>query len=331
MAEANGMSVINSHIKDGSFSNLYLLGGTQEYLVAQYKNKLRDALISPEDTMNYGVFKGDGINSEKIAELASTMPFFAERRVILIEDSEFFKKGNVDMEKLFSDIPETTVLIFTEHNIDKRCKLYKDVIKYGTAANFDTPDEKTLLIWIKKLFSDENIQIEDQAVYKLLEYVGADMNTLANEAEKLKCYCLDEKKVTVDKVESLSVNQIEGKIFEMMDALSKKDKKRTMQLYGDLITLREPAMRILYLITRQFNLLLKTKLALNSKCEYAKIASLLKIQQFVVKKYTAQCNEYTYDELLKKVDMCQKADESIKNGAMKDSLAVEMLMMNLLQ
>lgn len=331
MAEANGMSIINSHIEKGEFSKLYLLGGAEEYLVNQYKNKLRAALIDAEDSMNYGVFKGDGIKSDAIAELATTMPFFADRRVILVEDSDFFKKGNEDMEKLFEDIPDTTVLIFAEHNIDKRCKLYKDISKIGTVANFDTPDERTLLIWVKKLFTSEDIQIEDKAVYKLIEYVGNDMNTLCNEAEKLKCYCMEDGIVTVDKVEDLSVNQIEGKIFDMMDALSRKDKKRTMELYADLKELREPAMRILYLITRQFNLLLKTKLALMDKLDNAKIASALKIQPFVVKKYVAQCNAYTYEELLEKVNMCQEADTSIKTGAMKDNLAVEMLMMNLLQ
>ena len=330
MAEANGMAIINSHIKSGKFSRLYLLGGTEEYLVNQYKENLVKALIDPEDSMNYGVYKGEHAKADVIVEFSLTMPFFADKRVVLVEDSDFFKKGNEDIEKLVEDIPETTVLIFAEHNIDKRCRLYKLAGKHGTVAMFDTQDDKTLAIWLKFLFTRDDIQIEDRAVYRLLESVGSDMNTLANEAEKLKCYCLEERMVTIDKVEELSINQVEGKIFDMMDALSKKDKKTTMELYSDLLTLREPAMRLLYLITRQFDILLKTKLALATTSDNSRIASVLKLPPFTIKKYISQCNAYTYEQLIEKVNLCQETDTNIKSGVMKDNLAVEMLIVNLL-
>ena len=54
--KANGMSIINTHIKSGEFSNLYLLYGTEEYLVSQYKDNLVKALVDTEDSMNYSVF-----------------------------------------------------------------------------------------------------------------------------------------------------------------------------------------------------------------------------------------------------------------------------------
>lgn len=330
MAELDGMSVINSHIEKGEYTGVYLLGGEEKYLLAQYKEKLINALISPDDTMNYAVYKSDNANADQIIDFASTMPFFADRRVALIEDSDFFKKGNEDIEKLIEELPETTVLIFVENNIDKRSRLYKLVSKNQTVAMFGTPDEKTLLIWLKSQFTKENINITDNAVYRLLECVGADMNNLANEAEKLKCYCLEKDKVEISDVEELCINQIESKIFEMMDALSVRNKKKTIDLYNDLLLLKEPAMRILFLITRQFNILLKTKLAVENGYEYGKIASAIKVPPFTVKKYVQACNGYTKEQLLTCVDACMEADTSIKTGLMKDVMAVEMLIVRLL-
>ncbi len=337
-AEANGMSIINSHIENAEFSKVYLFGGQEEYLVNQYKNKLICALIDTGDSMNYGVFKGEDVKLNTIVELAQTMPFFADRRVILVEDSGIFAKAGDDKKedkyKTFLDMLanlDTTVLVLVEKKIDKRSKLYKEVSKLGTVAMFDTPDQMTIMRWIKKLFKDDGVVVEDKAINMLVEYVGLDMNTLYNEVEKLKCYCLEGEVVTPDKVEKLSVNQVEGKIFEMMDALAAKNKQKTMSLYSDLLQLQEPAMRILFLITRQFNLLLKTKLALEEGADSGKIASVTKLQPFVVKKYIAQCKSYTYDNLVEKVAMCQNTDTSIKTGAMKDNLAVEMLIVNLLQ
>lgn len=331
MADTNGMSIINTHIKNKAYSNIYLLGGNEKYLITQYKEKLLSEIVDINDNMNYVVYKGEGAKSDSIIEFASTMPFFADHRVVLVEDSDFFKKGNEEIEKLLAELPETTIIVFVESNIDKRNRLYKLVSKSGTVAMFDTPDEKTLLIWIKSLFTKENIKIEDSAVYRLIEGVGMDMNNLANEAEKLKCYCLDKGVVTVDDVNILSINQVEGKIFDMMDALSKGDRRTTLNLYNDLLLLREPAMRILYLITRQFNILLKTKLALEGGSDNSKIASVVKVPPFTVKKYVKFCENYTCSQLLKCVNRCQETDTNIKSGLMKDHLAVEMLIVDLLK
>ena len=327
----NGMSIINAHIKSGEFTNLYLLYGSEEYLVSQYKDNLVKALIDPDDSMNFSVYKTEGAKADAIIDTASTMPFFADRRVVLVEDSDFFKKGNEDIEKFFENIPESTVLIFVEHNVDGRIKITKNVSKFGTVAVFDSQDEKTLAVWIKSLFTRENMQIDDNAVYRLLECVGTDMNTLSNEVEKLKCYCLEKERVTATDVDELCVNQIEGKIFDMMDALSRRDKKTTISLYDDLVQLREPAMRILFLITRQFNILVKTKLAMETGVDSSRIASVVKIPPFTVKKYISMCNGYTYNQLVEKVNMCQETDTKIKTGVMKDNLAVEMLIVGLLQ
>ncbi len=328
---ADGMSIINSHIEKGSFSKVYLLMGDEKYLMHQYKNKLLDALCDRGDTMNFISYKSDGVKADVIDEFASTMPFFADRRVVLVEGSDFFKKGNEDVEKIIGNLPETTVLVFVEDNVDKRNKLYKLVDKTGTVVSFATPDEQTLVRWIAGLFAKDSLKVENAAVYRLIEGVGMDMTKLSNEVEKLKCYCFEKGQITVEDVEALCVDEIEGKIFDMMDALSLKDKKKTLDLYDGLMNLREPAMRLLYLIARQFNILLKIKLSLEEGVEAAKIASVVKVPPFTVKKYINQTKGYTYKELLKCVEMCQMTDTNIKTGVMKDGVAVELLILNLLQ
>ncbi len=328
--QADGMSIINSHIENNSFSRVYLMGGDEAYLVRQYKDKLIDALCDRNDSMNYMAYKGEKAVAEDIREFATTMPFFADRRVILVEDSEFFNKGNDGVEEFIQEIPETTVIVFVETNIDKRLKLYKLVQKEGTVVLFDTPGEATLLKWVKSLFTREGMNIDDEAVYGLVRGVGTDMNTLYNESMKLICYCMEKDRVTMDCVEKLCVNQVESKIFDMMDALSQRNAEKTMRLYDDLLKLREPAMRVLFLITRQFNILLKIKFAVEAGVQNSGIAGFAKIPPFTVKKYMEQCKGYTYKQLIHCVEMCQQADGSIKSGRMKDGLAVEMLIMELL-
>ena len=108
--KANGMAILNQQINKKEFSRIYLLGGTEPYLIYQYRDKLVEALIDPNDTMNFIVYKGENTKPEDIIEFASTMPFFTERRVVLVENSNFFKNGCEKLEQALPELPDTTVV-----------------------------------------------------------------------------------------------------------------------------------------------------------------------------------------------------------------------------
>ena len=80
------MKSIDNDIKLGQLKKVYLLYGQERYLIRQYRDKLKKAMVDPEDTMNCSCFEGDDVNIKEIIDLAETMPFFAERRLILMED-----------------------------------------------------------------------------------------------------------------------------------------------------------------------------------------------------------------------------------------------------
>ena len=81
------MKGIDEDIKKGSFQPVYLLYGEESYLKKQYGQKLKHALVSEEDKMNTTFYEGKGIHPGEIIDLAETLPFCAERRLIFIENS----------------------------------------------------------------------------------------------------------------------------------------------------------------------------------------------------------------------------------------------------
>ena len=125
------MKMLAEDIKNGSFKTSYLLYGEEAYLRSQYKNKLKEALVNPDDTMNFSRFEGKGTDPAEIISLADTLPFFADRRLILIEDSGFFKNKCDELADYIPKLPDTTCLLFVETEVDKRSRLYKAVQKYG--------------------------------------------------------------------------------------------------------------------------------------------------------------------------------------------------------
>ena len=328
----NGMQIINSHIESGSFSNLYLLTGEEKYLILQYRDKLVEALIDKTDTMNYSLFRDERISEDEIISIAQTMPFFAERRVIVVEESGFFAKKTADaFVDAMSDIPETTVIIFIESKTDGKLKLYNLFSKNGIIARFEAPDSRTLIRWIQGLFREDDISIEEGAILRLLENTGSNMNRIYTEVEKLKAYGYETKKITLADVDALSADVVEDKIFEMIDEISKKNKTRVLKLYDDLKYLKTDAMSILALTTNQYNRLLITSESMGDGNDVRKVSAALKLPDWLAKKYIGLCRNYNTKMLVEKVNMCIDTDNSIKKGRMKKDLAVEMLILNLIK
>ena len=315
----DAMAVINEHIKNESYAPVYLLYGDETYLVNQYRDKLLSAVTDREDK----------INPMEIIGFCETMPFFADRRVVLAEGTGLFKKSCEEFAERIKELPDTSLILFVESEVDKRNKLYKTVDKLGEALCFETPNEKTLAVWVKGMFKGEGKRITDDAIRSLIEHTGSDMNSIKNEIDKLISYTVDREDVTVSDVEALCVGNSEGHIFEMIDAISRKQQDRALHLYHELLENREPAMRILFLIARQYDLLLKTKMCLAENKNYADTASVLGIPSWSVKKYAEQCRNYSEQELKKIMEACQDTDYKLKTSQASDVVAVEVLLISL--
>ena len=110
------MYTINDDIKSGKLRNVYLLCGAEHYLVVSYRRKLLHAFCGTSERsalcedMNYTAFKGNEVRTEEIIGVAETLPFFAERRVILVEDTGLFAKEGDSLAEYLTEMPPTTVM-----------------------------------------------------------------------------------------------------------------------------------------------------------------------------------------------------------------------------
>ena len=118
------MKTIKEHIKTNQYKPVYLLYGTEDYLKKLYQNKLKEAILSGSDEMNYSYFEGKSIEIEKIVDSAQTLPFFANYRLIVIKNSGLFKNQN-DLADYIKTFPDTTIIVFVEQEVDKRNRLFK--------------------------------------------------------------------------------------------------------------------------------------------------------------------------------------------------------------
>lgn len=320
------MQHIIEDLKNKTFSNVYLIFGEEAYLRKQYRDKLRDALCDAGDTMNYAKYEGKDIDQNEVADLVNTLPFFAERRVILIQNSGWFKASNDRIVDIIKNIPESTYLIIEEGEVDKRGKLYKAVTSKGYAAECKAPDEATLKKWIAGMLKKENKQISMAAVDLFLDKTGADMENIKRELEKLVCYTMDKDAILPEDVEMICTTRVQNHIFDMIEAIAVGQQKKALNLYYDLLSLKEPPIRILFLIGRQFNLLLQVKELKQKGYDGRTIAEKTGLRAgFITNKYIDQSKRFTVQFLRQAVEDCVAADEAIKTGKMGDVMSVELL------
>ena len=322
------MKTIDNDIKDGRIKRAYLLYGEERYLIRQYRDKLKKAIVTEDDTMNFSNFEGTEINQKEIIDLAETLPFFAEKRLIIMEDTGLFKKGGEDLAEYLPSAPESTIFVFVEEEVDKRSKMYKAIGKSeGAAIEFSQQSDDTLARWVGGRIKKEGKGMTQAAYNLFIAKTGSDMENIDKELEKLLCYCLEKDTIEEADVEAITTEQIQSKVFDMVDAISNHKQKVALDLYYDLLALKEPAMRIMFLITRQFQMLMIVKSMSNKGFGNKEIASKAGCPEWAVKKYQAQGRGYSLEQLKKAVNDGVSYEEAVKTGRMNDQLAVELFIM----
>lgn len=321
------MKSLNEDLKTGNFKQIYLLYGEEAYLKKQYKERFIKAMLPEGDTMNYAYCDGKNTDIKEVIDLAETLPFFSERRLIVFENTGFFKNSGADMADYISGgIPDTTYFIFIESEVDKRSKLYKAVKAKGHIAELGVQDENTLRRWVQSLVKKEHKTMEPSDIAYFLNKVGTDMENILREMEKLVCYALDRDTLTRADVDAVCVTQITNHIFEMVNAAADKNQRKALDLYYELLALKEPPMRILFLLTREYRLLFHVKALLNQGYGKKEIASKAGLHPFAAGRYMEQAKRFRSKELRETMEEGADMEQRVKTGLLTDHLAVELFL-----
>ena len=337
----------NEALKSGDLRRVYLLSGEQAYLRLQNRDKLVKVLMGDGDSMNLSRYSGSDVTARELIEMAQTLPFFADRRVIVLEGTGLLNPKaaksvtgsrsaasiSEEADRIADFIPEiseTTSVVFVEENVDKRGRLYKAIAKsckekLGDILECATPEESVLRSWAGGIFRKNGFAINGRALALFLEYTGEDMQNIAGEAEKLCCYCMGRGEITEQSVRDVCSPRIKDRIFDMIEAIALRDRKKALGIYMELCALRTAPQVILSLMRRQFDQLLKIR-ELSGTMADSEIARKVGVPAFVVsKKFKPVLRQYTSAELIEALGECAAADHDSKSGKIDAAMAVEMI------
>ena len=322
------MTKISQDIREHSFERMYLLYGPENFLKRSYKNQLTEA-ITGGDRMNFHSFEGKGISLEEVRSLGETMPFFAERRLILLEETGLFKSSAEDWAAWLPQVPETTTLVFVEAEADKRSKMYKAVLANGHCEACERQNPEQLNNWVVRYLARAGRRISRNALERLMSCAGEDMENIHSEMEKLISYAGEEMDITEEMVAQICTRQVSGQVFQMVEAVAAGKEQRALELYYDLLSVREPSMRILFLVARQLNQLMQVKLLTGQGMRQKELAEKMKLRPFIAGKLMEQARRFSEKQLTEYVELCVSSEEAVKTGKMTDQLAVELVILTI--
>ena len=311
----------------------YLIYGLENYLIKKNINKIIDELKVTSDEiinldMNY-----DSIN-DLIME-ASTINMFSTKKLIICDNSIFLssssdKNDNVDelikyIENAFKD---TYILfILREEKIDSRKKICKILSKEAKVYVCEKIESYKLNNYVMDYIRDNGYSISSKNVDFLLSKTHYELSNVINEIDKLFIYKDKDKKITEEDIEKVITRNIETNIFELTNAIIKKDRSKIEEIYKDLLLSKEGPIKLIITIANQFRLYLQVKIMRNSGYSEKEIVSTLKEHPYRIN--LAMNNNYTIEELKDNLRKLSKLELDIITGKVDEKLGFEMYLLNI--
>lgn len=294
----------------------------------------KHTLTDGADDFNYSVFDLEQVPVETLIQEAETLPFMGDKRLIVGQNAWFLtgSKGKTevhhDLDALTayaeSPLDSSVVALTVQHNkLDERKKLVKQLKKNGTAVNFAPLAPSELRAWIKRKVSQYGASIQPEAVEKLIQQVGNDLQLIHQECAKLATYVGEGGTVTSEHIADMIPRTLEEDIFKLIDYMGKMKIEGALGVFYDLLKKREEPLKILALIARQFRIMLQVKELSSRGYSQKQIASTLGLHPYPVK-IAAQQSELFSDKALKTLLLqANKTDYAIKSGQKEKTLALE--------
>lgn len=209
------------------FSPIYILMGEESYYIDKISDYIATHVLKPEERdFNQNIVFGADVTASQIVDSAKAYPMMAEKRVVIVKESQNLK-GTEALEKYFKNPVASTILVLCHKNgsIDKRKKIIPSA-QAGGGVIFESKKlyERELSGFIETYLRQHQVTIEPKAAQMIADHVGADLNRLTSELDKLLLSRLTTNgRVTPEVVEKEIGVSKDFNAFELRNAIIYRD------------------------------------------------------------------------------------------------------------
>lgn len=315
---------------------IYLFTGTSEIFIKNRMNRI----IQSFNKYEYTIIKYDMETTSLSTVLsdAITVPFLEELKIIILKNPKFLTKSATStkdeikaMLKYLKNPCDSTLLIIDATNtvINQSNEIYKMLKNVARIIDYPDPEEIELKGWIVRSFDANGIDIKDDALTLLLEYIGDDQARLSQEIDKLSSYVGKGGTIRKEDIKLLVPKNINNEIYLLIKAIINHDLALTNQIYDNLITHTKDSLTIFSLISNKFKELLSTYKLLKYGYSQSDIAKFYNVSTGKAYYIVQEARAFKLSDLEFYIDKLAELDYQIKSGKLDKTIGLELLLLKL--
>lgn len=333
--ENTALKQLKQSLKENALGTLYVLHGEEAYLRDFYLGEIKKRILTPGlEEFNLHLIQGKEANPQVISDAVDCLPMMSERTMVLVTDYDLFKAPEDHREKLlalFNDLPEYVCLVFVydliEYKPDARTKLAQALKNNGLVVPFPHQNQGDLVDWIYRRFRALDRDIDSELAKYLIFLCGDLMNTLAGEIAKIGAYA-QHTRITREDIDAVAVPQLDAKVFQMTDAVLRRNFDGAARILGDLYSQQEHPIMILSVLGKQLRQLYTARLALEEHKNTQYLVELWGMKNsYPAEKLMSAASRFSLDWCRRAIVRAAETDLALKStGADAEDLLTNFLL-----
>lgn len=315
-----------------TYKPVYLFAGEETYLQEKAWQALEKKL--GVDSLNTEIFYASENIVSDISLAVQTLPFMAERRLLVVKDADRLK--STDQEKLaeFLNIPVTTsCLVFlwpSKLRKDlRRNKLFCAVEGAGDVVDFRALYDSELPAWVLQKVKENAKTIRQEAVQCLVQESGSNLLDLSNEIEKLLLFTGARSEITLNDVEAMSGHTRLANLNHLSEAVEGRRTSEALRITEDLLREGEIPLKILATVQRVVRRLLTAKYLEQKKSSRQEIRQELYLNPYFDRNFFTHLARFSAMELEAALERLRNADAELKGSGRPEAMIFEDLLLSL--
>lgn len=335
--------VYEKDIEKGNLKNGYIFCGLDEELIKDGIDIIVKKEIA-EEFKELNFIKIDGMNTtfDDIMNACETMPFMAEKKVVLVYRANFLQdkcdssgtKIYNELKKYISDMPPYTILIMYYLCRDKRDKPNKNkklipIEKYIPVVFCDKLKRDRYIRKVGEVFKERDKTIGRTELAYFCDKVQNNFDIIKREADKLVSYCQgrDIKKTDIDVLISSSS---EEDIFDLVELIASRKIDKAIDVMREILYKSDQHMLIVNAVGKHFSRLYEIKIGMSQGKRVQQFISQYRLPQFVCEKLMAQSSRFTEKQLCELVKLCVTSETKMKSSGADKDMEMEFMFINTL-
>ena len=296
-------------------------------------NNTIDEILKKNNLDKDNVIRYDLIDVDvtSIINELNTYGLFSKRKVVIGENALFLTASKTktvehnleELENYIKYLNPDNILILICDKLDNKRKIVKLLKEKGTLISTEVSMDNL----IKNNLEDYSMDYK--TINYFINYCGSDIEKILNELEKLKCFKLDDKKITIDDINKVVVKSLDDNVFDFINAVVSKNRLKAYEIYKELLYKGEEETKLIIMVADQIRLIYNCKCLVKDGMKQEEIATFLGVHPYKVKLAIASSYSYTKKELLSMLNRLYEIDKNIKTGKDTTKIGFQVFILSL--